>query len=195
MHHRMFDREVRGRAIPAGTSMEGTKQYVWVGYDFERFVTSYLLFGNSSTRIGTSSSESDTEYGVGVLFNLLNREVMDPILGRNLVFNIIRVNGGIEYTSSGGSFHHNNLEWRELYISLTLSLVNELTGETFFVPDSVGIFGGPVYSHYHGADLEEEDSIGYSAGLELYFSEKMSVYLGLHSLGTAGNMAGLRMRF
>ena len=164
----------------------------YVGYDFKPWFTTYGLIGNVETKIHPLSRlGGHAEYGVGMIFNLIDQDILSPTLFEDR----IRVNATWQYTTSKTTSFGFVSKWRELFASLTVSIVNDLEGNRLFLPISMALFGGPIYSNLISTSFEEEDKFGFTVGLEVFFTDKVSVYLGTERLDAESVMGGINVRF
>ncbi|OGV66263.1 MAG: hypothetical protein A2283_12090 [Lentisphaerae bacterium RIFOXYA12_FULL_48_11] len=156
-------------------SMKQDKVMGYVGYDVIPWITAYIVAGSTKTRIGWggNAQDSDAEIGLGAMFNLLDTEIEDP----TLLEDRLRINANIQYTKGSGTYADDvtGIDWYELSGSLTLSLVNDLTGDKFFAPSSIALFIGPAFSKLTSGDIEEEKPFGMTAGLDVFLNEKVSL--------------------
>lgn len=172
--------------------MKSRKTMGYVGYDFKRWFTTYATAGSSETMIGGSGyADGESEYGVGMLFNILDHEILDPTLFEDK----IRINAGWQYTSSGTKYAGATRKWHELFASLTVSLVNDVEGSKFYLPNSIAIFAGPIYSDIQSSSIDEKDAFGLITGLEVFYSEKISIDWAIERFESSAYTVGINIRF
>ena len=175
-------------------SMRVSKIMAYVGYDVTSWLTPYLTLGQATTRFDFDPSSSKLAYGGGLQFNFMDHEVPDP----TLLEDRIRLNGNVQYTRTGAEDQWgNDLTWGELESSLTVSIVNDLDGNIQFMPDSIAIFLGPMYSGVQSGDIKGGDSsaFGFLIGLEVFYTQRVSLSAQYNKVGEDGFAAGLNVRF
>lgn len=172
--------------------MKSRKVIAYVGYDFKCWFTTYAIAGQSGAQIGgTGYADAETELGVGMHFNILDLEVLDPTLFEDKV----RVNGGWQYSVTETEWAGRQTNLRELSASLMLSIVNDIEGNKLFLPNSIALFAGPIYSDIHSSSLDEKNKFGFAAGIEVFLSEKISLKWAIERFDAAGYSAGINVRF
>ena len=190
IYSRMLDRDIDIRGID---SLMKSKSIIgYVGYDFVRWFTTYVLAGQNESEFGNMGyGDDEFEYGFGMYFNLLDQDILDPTLFEDK----IRINAGWQYseskTESGGS----DVEWSEICASLTLSIVNDLDGNKRYVPNSIALFAGPVYSDIDSSIINEKDVFGYTAGIQVFYTEKVSFDIGVEKFESDTYVGGVNVRF
>lgn len=186
-----FERAVTYRDVEY--RMQIRQHSVYVGYDILRWATVYGMLNNGQTRIGRLyTPEHKTDYSAGVRFNLLHHDLMEPDL---LYENIFRINAEIRYSNRKTEQWSRTIQWDEWFAALTVGLVNEIEGNKEFWPHAIGIFAGPLYSDIHGSDLDEKKSMGFTAGLEFFWTKRLSFDIGLQHFGYDSYLAGAHLRF
>ncbi len=167
--------------------------YDWSLYGWSRWFTTYLCVGSSETRVGRQFSDSDSEYGVGINLNLLDQEINDPTLFEDR----LRLRGGCQLTrSSVNGPQHRVGDWDEIFGHLTLSIVNDLEGSKLYLPNSIALYGGPIYSWIgNSSSFSNEGMFGYTAGMEIYYTESISLDVGIEAMDYTDITAGLHIRF
>lgn len=171
--------------------MRSSKYMGYVGYDFIPWITTYVTFGSHESRYAMDPGESAGEYGLGASFNIIDQEILDPTLFEDR----IRLNGNIQYTLSSIRWSGQDTDWNELYASLTLSIVNDLQGDKFFTPNSLALFIGPIYCAPVDTELTVDKTLGFTAGIDCFLNEKITLELGFQQLKNAGITAGISIRF
>jgi hypothetical protein len=84
-----------------------------------------------------------------------------------------------------------------LKASLTASLVNHVAGSKLFLPESIAIFAGPAYSETMNDDIDDspDEQIGFTGGLEVYQTKRVSYYARLDDFDKTGYAVGVNVRF
>lgn len=143
----------------------------FIGYDVLERMTVFGTYGGYETEIGRGgTSDRKAHYGVGLNVNLIDQPVLDPTLYEDR----LRLNLDLHYTFRNADYAFGSLAWNELYASLTLGIVNDISGNKFFLPFSMNLFGGVVYSDLHG-DVEERDQFGFTFGLDVFLTKRVQL--------------------
>lgn len=165
---RSIDLDAGGKA-----DLDINRGMIYIGYDLLSWVTPFAALGVTSSEISSYSNGKDTKfaYGAGLMFNLLNQEIMDP----NLMIDRLRINADIYFNGSeteglGGDTY----TWGEFSSSLTFGLINDTRANKELFPESIGIYLGPIYSTYLSSDFDADTTIGLLTGLDLYFTKRTS---------------------
>lgn len=189
-YYNLRDRHIR--AAGQQYLMKSRKLAGYVGYDFKPWFTTYGMLGSNETEIEpTVTSGASSEYGFGMIFNLLDQEILAPTLFEDR----IRVNAALQYTKTKAVWVGRSTKWRELFASLIISIVNDLDGNRLYLPISISLFGGPIYSNMTSSSFNESDSLGFTAGLEVFFTDKVSFYVGTERFDSDAFMTGVNVRF
>jgi len=172
------------------SKMEINRTMLYLGYDFIPWMTTYVTAGSCATEIdNVEPYRDDTVYGFGMHFNLLDHDILDPTLFENA----IRINAAWEYTMNNADIP-NAGNWRELQLSLTFSLINDIEGNSLYLPKAIAIYAKPIMSDIQVGDMNEEEKVGFGAGLEVFYSERISFHFGMLSFGSNSTTAGLHVR-
>ena len=174
-----LDRERDIRTLGSLTSMQTVKTQAYVGYEIMYGMSGYFTIGSTETQFeGLRMTDTHSEWGFGLQFNILDHEIPDPTLMEDR----IRLNATIQYTQCGADWIATEIDWEEIYGSLTLSFVNDIEGNKYFHLNSIGFFFGAVYSDLRSSGIDEESEFGYCTGVDLYLTEKTSFEFGTESL-------------
>jgi hypothetical protein len=170
-----------------------TSSYVgYVGYDFKLWFTTYALLGKTESSIDNSSgNENNSEYGLGVVFRLLDSEILSP----NLFEDKIRLNAGLQHTRSSADWMGTKTNWEETQASLTISIVNDVMSDKQYAPEAITLFLGPIYSDIKSKHFSEKDDLGFTIGMAVYLTDKVSLDISAQKFEEAGYTAGLHVRF
>lgn len=169
----------------------------FIGYDLLRWASVFGIAGSSSTSFrgaGSSStpSSSDSEFGVAMQINLLDHELMDP----TVIENRFRINLQTSYMMHKADHVRGNLSWNDLSTGLMFSIINDTPSFKIFWVENVAIYGGPVYSKIISSDrISEKSTVGYAAGMEISFSEKISLLAGVQDIDGASATGSITVRF
>jgi len=174
-------------------SMRLRKVIAHVGYDFERWFTTYAVAGQSQagTSGGGGYADAGTELGMGMRFNILDLEILDPTLFEDK----IRVNAGWQYSMSDTEWEGRQTNLHELSASLMLSIVNDIEGNKLFCPNSIALFAGPIYSDIHSSSINEKNKLGFAVGMEVFLSEKISLECAIEKFDADAYSAGINVHF
>jgi opacity protein-like surface antigen len=181
---------------PTG-KISSSKTLGYVGYDFVPWFTGYATAGVGDTKIGHASQtgENSPQFGLGVHFNAIDKEILDPTLYEDR----IRVTAGLQYIGSTAKdpATQDNIRLGDLSASAIVSLVNDIEGSKEFLPNSIAIFGGLLYADIitNDKNLKPDTKIGFTGGLELYYTESVSLVFALERLDDSGILAGVNVRF
>jgi hypothetical protein len=194
-----MDRKLRVPDIYRRTPQDkyrGVKSLGFVGYDFEPWFEGYLTAGLSTTKINKQLSDGNNgpAYGLGVHFNIIDKDIPDPTLWDDK----IRVTAGAQYLGFNGTdpYTGKTVQLGELSGSIIVSVVNDLQGSKEFLPNSIGVFGGLIYSDLTNAkNVMADSTVGFIAGLESYYTESVSFVFAVEQIGGSGYLAGINVRF
>ena len=167
-----------------------SQQYIGcVGFDPLRWLTVYAGAGSGTTKFsGLSNPEDNPTYLLGAHFNLLDHQVASPTMFEER----IRINADLQYSVTRAD---SGIDWSEFYGSLTVSIVNDVEGNKIFLPNSIALFVGPVFSDLESDVFDEESTTGYTLGIEVFLSEKVSLGYALEELDGSSYTVGLNVRF
>ena len=174
--------------------MDMKKLTGYVGYDVFRWATLYMIGGTTETRLGSTYNGGEGETGFGLMLNLIDHDIADPSLHEDR----IRINAGVEYTSSktDSPVFRRSIRWDEVYAELTLSLINQIHGNKLYWPNALAFYGGPIYSHIVSSTLEHAGGqAGFSIGATIMYSENVTFNVGIESLEEHGFVLGGDIRF
>lgn len=177
-------------------SLDSRKIMAYVGLNLTRWLMVYGTIGESETELKNTLFAGDAgyemAYGGGVHLNILDHEIPDP----TLLENKLRVVAGFQYIFADTDQFMADWEWEEYLAYLTISLVNDIDGNKLFLPNSIAIYAGPAYTDIRSDDIEQtSDEFGYMAGLEVFYTESISLDIGVQSFHSTGLTAGMHIRF
>jgi len=169
---------------------------VYIGHTLVKWINVYAFAGMLYADNGTGplrESDDNFLYGGAVHMDFFLHEIQDPVLMENE----IRLSGDAAIYVSEFEVFGESRDFQEVKASLTAAIVNHLDGNKLFVPESIGIYGGPVYSQVFGGDLDDgpDDQVGLAAGLEVFHTKRVSYYAGIERFKDTGFTAGLNVRF
>ncbi len=187
---RGIDLESGGKA-----DLDINRAMIYVGYDLFSWVTPFAALGVTSSEISSFSAGNgkDTKfaYGAGLLFNILNQEIMDP----NLMIDQFRINADVYYNGSETEGLTDTYTWGEFSASLTLGLVNDTVANKELFPESIGIYLGPIYSYYASSDFDADTTLGLLTGLNMFFTKRTSFDISAQIFDEVTINGSLNIRF
>jgi opacity protein-like surface antigen len=187
-----MERDVEVFNVP--TVMKTSRVMAWTGYSFVPWASFYLAAGEGFTDFDNESADENAAFGAGVQLNLLDHEIPDL----TLIEDRIQVHAGAEVTWSGTELAWgDDLNWVEFTASLTAGLVNDLKGNTLFIPQSINLYAGPVFSGIRSNDIEgdEASAFGLAAGLEVFYTKRVSLHGQYNKFDNPGFSTGFTVRF
>jgi len=168
-------------------NMKMQQAMAFVGYDVAPWVTTYVTAGQTTLDAGNVNiADEDGVYGVGLRLNLLDHDILSPTLMEDRVL----ITSSWQYSMSK--------EFDEFFANLLLHVVNDLERDKFFVPYSIALYGGPVYSQISmdDYDYEVEDLFGMLFGVETHLDDNVGLHGGVEYFGEEIAFdAGLTLRF
>lgn len=182
----------------ANVDLSCTKYMTYLGYDVFSWLTPYLVAGSSQSKFSSGyvsqMGDSSAQYGLGLQANLIDHEVADPTLMEDR----IRLNASLEYSWTESEYAGQTVDWVDFDAALTLAIVNDVAGNILFVPESIAFFGGPIYSTWSSQDFspaQNRDELGFTFGLEVFYTTSVSFNIRANMLDQTGMTAGLNVRF
>lgn len=189
------DREIDLDGSPLSFTLEQRKSMVYVGFNLSSWLMVYGTIGESESKlrgVQFPDASNELEYGAGVHVNVLDHEIPDPTLFENK----IRVNIGGQYTFAETDHAFADWQWEEYMVYATVSIVNDIVGNKLFLPNSIALYGGPVYSGIRSDDIKQtENEFGYNVGLEVFLTESVSLDIGIEKYDATGYAVGVHVRF
>jgi len=172
--------------------LETSRVMVYGGLDVFPWFTLFGAAGAARHTIGVSDADTSPEFEFGAVLNVLDQVIYDPQLFEDR----LRVNAAATYTLSSATWYEDwDASWNTLKFSLIASVVNDSEGEKMFAPESVVLFAGPVYSLINGDDFDQDQAFGVTGGIEVYFTDSVSMNIALEHYDTTGLSGGLHLRF
>ncbi len=173
--------------------IEMTRVTGYLGVSLAPWLTVYGVGGGNDTKVGNGSQSSGSAsiYGAGVRLSLLDHRITEPVMDVDRW----RLTAGVEYLLSETSYGTQTWEWQEINAALTLSIVNDLTGNKYFSPESITLYAGPYMSILDGDNFSEKTTFGALAGCEIFFTDSFSLDVRAIILDSAGMGAGFNVHF
>ncbi len=178
-------------------ALDATLISAHIGYAVTPWVTLYANAGMMDSKFDWSPASADSDqrflYGATLHADLFSHEIQDPMLMENK----IRVNATVSYQASELAWRQEYYDFRELQVALTASIVNDIVGNKLFLPESIALFGGPVYSASLSDDIKDspDEDVGLTAGLEVFHTKRVSYYFRVEEFARTGYAGGLNVRF
>lgn len=173
-------------------TLESDRAMFYLGFSVLPWLTPYVTVGGAESSFSEKSyQESDTQvaYGGGIRLSLLDHDILDP----RLMEDRIRINASLDYLKCEMDGYE-KLNWNEFRTALTLGLVNDTTGNKRFIPQTIEIFAGPVYSSISG-DMDAQDDFGFVMGLSLHCTERVTLDVAAEGIGdTTSIFTGVHLR-
>jgi hypothetical protein len=181
----------RGLKPVGSAKLERTMGYI--GYDFVPWLTTYVTAGLGKASINPASGDNQFNYGLGAHLNLIDKEILDPTLYEDRV----RVTAGLQYIAATAKYINTDTRFDEFSGSLILTLINDLEGNKDFIPNSLGLFGGLLYSTFvtDKENLKADGNVGFTVGFEIYYTESVALYIATEKIDKSGYTAGVNVRF
>ncbi len=138
-----------------------------LGCDLTRWMTVYGLVGMMKANSDSWGEDNDRAnlFGVGVWANLMESDQLSLFTD----VSTYRVNTGAEYSFAA----FDDFSWSQLDAFLTFELVNELNECPFILPETVGLFFGPIISYIISDDYEATsgNTVGITLGVSMMFTD------------------------
>ena len=147
------------------TEIDLTRYNVILGYNVTRWMTVYGLVGAMTEETGVYKKENDTQaiVGVGVWANLIESDQ----LSRLSDVSSYRLTSGAEYSFA----NFDDFTWSQFDAFLTFELVNELHRTSFIMPETIGLFFGPVISYILSDEYDSNDIFGITVGVNMTMTD------------------------
>ncbi len=173
--------------------LETRSIFAYLGYDILPWLTAYGAAGNTESELTpiVGTDDSRTEYMIGVNANLIDQSILDPLLMEDR----IGVHASAYLSRGSGDWGFTEAKWTEFNVQATASIINDIRGSRIFWPEAISIFGGPIYSEITSSAFDVEENFGFTAGMEIYFTKRVSINAGLDNYDDSSFFAGLHVRF
>ena len=191
--------DARDRDVDIGGELlrlETDKIMGYVGYDLKRWMILYVTAGGSESTLLQPNSDiiedesGAVDLGLGLKFNILDHEIMDPTLFEDK----IRIDAGVQYSLSTLEHDRVSEDYGEVSASLTLGIVNDVQGNILFLPNSIEIFGGGLFSAFPVGDIDVENEFGWTAGVDIFYTEKVTIEASVQGFDEATFSAAIHLR-
>jgi opacity protein-like surface antigen len=172
-------------------TLKRSSAQVYLGYRPLGWLTTYGAIGASWAKLNDNDyGDMEVNGAVGLHANLLYHDLMSPALLESHV----RLDLGCAYALEQTETAFDTLEWNELSASLLLSIVNDVEGNKLFNPESVALFAGPIVSDLSG-DLDEDEILGFTVGLDVNVTERITLTVGLERFDAESVVAGINVNY
>ena len=107
-----------------------------------------------------------------------------------------RINASISLFRTEFDVSGTDRDYVELDAQLTFSLVNDTSGNKFYLPESIALFVGPIYNDLISGDVDESgERFGVTAGLEFFSVKRVAVGLRYEQYDKSGFVGGFNIHF
>ncbi|MBT3294707.1 MAG: hypothetical protein HN919_01280 [Verrucomicrobia bacterium] len=171
--------------------LETSKAVLYLGLELRPWVTLFVGGGAAEHELGMADGDSSHMVEAGLLLNVIDHDILDPTLFEDR----LRLNMGATWSMTEANWYGEDVKWQEINAFVTLSIVNDTTGNKHFNPNSIALYAGPMYSYIDSDDLEADQELGFMAGIEIFMSETISLDLGLRQFDGTGFEGGLNIQF
>lgn len=186
------NREIKFKNSSQTVEMDSLRATGYLGLSLLKWFNVYAVAGQNTAEIaGWGKADGSAIYGGGVSINLLNHFLREPLPMEDT----FRINLGVQYLNTEAEFDYEVIEWGELTGALTLSVVNHVTGNKGYTPESIALYAGPAFCYIRSDDIENKDNGGAIGGLEIFFTDSFSVDFRVEYFGKASGSAGINLHF
>jgi hypothetical protein len=197
-YYDVYNRNVTLKDTDFDTTLKSQRAMAYAGYDLNSWITAHIDAGTGETDLGdTGYGDSAMQYGVGMNMNLINHEVADTTLMEDRF--TLNADWDLSFSKTE-NLAGDDVKWGIFNASLTAGIVNDIDGyNTFYTPDSIALFAGPVFSSIIGSDLESSgggfDQAGICAGAEIFYTTSVSFNLRYTYIDDSDICGGVNVRF
>ncbi len=184
-----LEREVLYRSVL--TVLESKQSMVYLGLDLTRWLTLFVSGGLADHQVGLLESGSTQKVEAGILLNLIDHDILDPSFFEDK----LRLNVGASWGYTEAEWLGRDVTWEEGTAYITVSVVNDTTGNKIFNPNSVSVYVGPLYNYIQSDDIELEDHLSFMAGIEVFLTDHIMLDLGLRHMDAMTYEGGVHIRF
>jgi hypothetical protein len=185
-------REIKWDGTGVTQILKSKRSQGYLGVDLMPWLTVYGIAGQSESKFGTQPyGNAESSLGAGVLINVLHHFIHEPVLMED----VVRINLGAEWTRSSADTSFSSADWDEVAIALTFALINHVDTSKLFHPESIGLYIGPLYSRYISDDFEAKDEIGVVAGMEIFFTDTVSLDFEAQHFSETSAAGGINFHF
>jgi hypothetical protein len=184
-----IEREVKD--LDTLTVLESKHSMIYLGLDLTRWLTLFVSGGMADHQVDLLESDSSQKVEAGVLLNLIDHDILDSSFFEDK----LRLNAGASWGHTEAEWLGREVSWQEGTAFITLSIVNDTTGNKIFNPNSVSVYVGPLYNYIKSDDIELEDNFGFMAGIEVFMTDHITLDLGLRHMDAMTYEGGVHIRF
>ncbi len=185
-------RDIRITGYPFDIEMGVRRTTGYLAYHILPSVNLYAIVGGNRTELNNSGERhSGTAFGGGVSVNLLHHYFKEPVTYEDA----IRINAGAQFMVHEADFNPNKVRWTETSAALTFTLVNHITGNKYYNPESISLYAGPLLSIIESSDFKVKSKSGLVGGLQIYFTDSFALDLRMEYIDHATGGAGINILF
>ena len=164
----------------------------YLGANFMGWLNLYGIIGSRTAQFGEfEKGDRESEYGAAIQVNLLDQEVMEP----TMMIDVYRLTADLKYTACSTTRLSQDVDWNEVTAALYFSIVNETTGNKYFSPESITLYGGPIYSTIDGDTFKESTSTGLMAGGQIFITDRVALDLQGQFFTETSVLGGIHIQF
>jgi len=197
-YYDVYNRNVTVKDTGFKTTLKDSRAMAYAGYDLNSWITAHLDAGSGKATLGGDDNGGrEMQYGLGMNMRLLDHEVADTTLMEDRF--TLNADWDLSYSKTENAAG-DDIKWGVFNASLTAGIVNDIAGyNTFYTPDAIEIFAGPVFSSVIGSDLESSgggsDQVGLCAGVEIFYTTSVSLNIRYTHINDNDICGGLNVRF
>lgn len=166
--------------------------FMYLGYDILPWLTAFGAAGSTEAEIeNLHETDRQGEFMAGFNANILDQAILDPLLMEDRLL----LNASAYISSGRANWSGSDTFWTEFNVEATLTVVNDVDGSKLFFPEAIAIYAGPIFSNIQTSAFDEEDKIGYTAGMATYLTKRVSLDFGANTFSDSAYFAGLHVRF
>ncbi len=185
-------RDIRISGYPFDIEMGVRRTTGYLAYHILPSVNVYAIIGGNWTELNNSGERhSGIAYGGGISLNLLHHYIKEPVPYEDA----FRINAGVQLMVHEADFSPNTVRWTEATAALTFALVNHVTGNKYYNPESISLYAGPLLSVIESSDFSVKSKGGLVGGLQIYFTDSVALDLRLEYIDHASGGAGVNILF
>lgn len=189
------ERGVDVDGVRGSRDLKGEELMAYVSYYPLNWLSAYA--GGGYGRFELSGEEGgygseEAQWAFGARANLLDHDMADPWIFEDRIRVTVNANYSL-HDAPIGQYH--DAKWSEFKASLYASIVNDVVGNKHFLPQTIALYAGPVYSVIGGDDLDETENVGFAGGLQAQLSAHTALGIGVEELDGTSFLAGLDVRF
>ena len=170
-----YRNQPRRNSVIPGDTVEVSHAAMFVGYDFDSWVTLYVLGGAGMAKGDSGNwaghyNEGAFTYGGGAMFDFLQYDLASTLT----TVQSFSIQGMAQFsTFKSREFGR----WNEAIGNVTVGFVNDVIGNKSLLPQRISIYTGPcvAWAMTKKDDVSRKDRFGVLAGLGLQFNSRASL--------------------